>query len=115
MADLYSSCRSIYVNPCSPHSSNSAPSASAQVQEVLASLPAYMQCMSTPSTAVQLRAALARLEGEQALDLPQADYAAHRSLEALRLEDPASMSGCWNPGCAAAHTLAGIGGPSRSA
>ena len=42
-------------------------------------------------------AALARLEGEQ---LPEADYAAHRSLEALRLEDPATMSGCWNPGCA---------------
>ena len=29
------------------------------------------------------------------------------TLEALRLEDPAAMSGCWNPGCAAGLALAG--------
>ena len=50
-------------------------------------------------------AAVARLEDEQ---LPHADYAAHRSLEALRLEDPAILVGCWNPGCAAAFATAGL-------
>ena len=52
----------------------------------------------TPAAAAQFRAALARLEGQ----LPEADCAVHSRLEALRLEDPAAMSGCWNPGCAAA-------------
>ena len=37
-----------------------------------------------------------------------ADCAEDRCLEALRLEDPASMSGCWNPGCAAAFVMADI-------
>ena len=72
----------------------------AQVQEVLADLPPDMRWYSTPAAAAQLRAALARLEGEQ---LPPADCPGHRSLEALRLEDPASMSGCWNPGYAAVY------------
>ena len=77
------------------------------MQEVLADLPTDARCYSTPAAAAQLRAALARLEGEQLRD---ADYPEHRSLEALRLEDPASMSGCWNPGCAAQSAMAG-GGP----
>ena len=34
--------------------------------------------------------------------LREADCGPHRSLEALRLEDPAAMCGCWSPGCAAA-------------
>ena len=76
------------------------------MQEVLADLPANMRCYSTPAATVQLRAALARLEGEQ---LAPADCAAHRSLEVLRLEDPATMFGCWNPGCAAAFAIAGDG------
>ena len=46
----------------------------------------------------QFWAAMDRLETQQ---LPQAGYDAPRSLEALRLEDPAAMSGCWNPGYAA--------------
>ena len=74
----------------------------AQVAEVLADLP--MRCYSTPAATAQLRAALARLEGEQP---PPADCIEHRSLEALRLEDPTSMSGCWNPGYAAALSVAG--------
>ena len=74
---------------------------------MLADLPPDMRCYSTPAATAQLRAALARLEGEP---LPPVDCAAHRSLEALRLEDPAAMSGCWNPGCAAAFAMAGTGG-----
>ena len=41
-------------------------------------------------------AGMERLETER---LPEPEYDAHRSLEALRLEDPATMFGCWNPGC----------------
>ena len=59
-------------------------------------------CM--PAATVQLMADMARYKGQQ---LPEADYATQVSLEALRLEDPAAMSGCWNPGCAAALALAG--------
>ena len=51
----------------------------------------------------QWRTAMARLEAEP---LPEAECAAHRSLEALRLEDPAAMSGCWNTGCAAGPSMA---------
>ena len=40
---------------------------------------------------------------------PQRTAPAHRSLEVLRLEDPATMFGCWNPGCAAAFAIAGDG------
>ena len=47
----------------------------------------------------QYRVALLNLEAGQ---LPQAECAAPCSLEALRLEDPATMSGCWNPGYAMA-------------
>ena len=75
-----------------------------KLQEVLAGLPAEVRRASTPAAAAQLMAALARLEGEP---LPEADCAAPRSLEALRLEDPAAMSGCWNPGCEAALVMAG--------
>ena len=55
----------------------------------------------SPAAAAQHGAALARLEGEQP---PEADFPVHRSLEALRLEDPATMSGCWNPGYAGPGT-----------
>ena len=71
--------------------------ASAQLQELLANLPADM-CGGRELGSAQFQADLARLGGKQ---LPEADHAPHRSLEALRLEDPAAMSGCWNPGCAA--------------
>ena len=60
-------------------------------------------CLRCCSARAGLRAALARLEGEQLRD---ADFPGHRSLEALQLEDPASMSGCWNPGYAAESALA---------
>ena len=93
--------------------SHVAPSAliRAHVQEALAKLLTDMKCMSAPAMAAQLGAALARLECQQ---LPQADHAAPRTLEALRLEDPASMSKCWNPGCAAVYfTMACLGGTSR--
>ena len=57
---------------------------------------------STPAcedaATAQFLAAMERLETQQP---PGAASDAHRSLEALRLEDPAAMSGCWNPGCAA--------------
>ena len=71
-----------------------------QLKEVVAGLPADVRRARTPATAAQFRTALAPLEGEQLQ--PHAGCAAHRSLEALRLEDPAAMSGCWNSGCAAA-------------
>ena len=77
----------------------------AQLQALLAGLPAGVRRPSTPAAAAQLMAALARLEAEP---LPEANLPAHHSLESLRLEDPAAMSGCWNPGCAAALVLAGI-------
>ena len=67
----------------------------AQLQEVLAKYPMNTRFASIEVTG-QYRVALINLEAEQ---LPQEDCAAHRSLEALRLEDPATMSGCWNPGC----------------
>ena len=78
-----------------------------KLQEVLAGLPADVRQPSTPAETAQLMAALARLEAEP---LPKTDCAAPRSLEALRLEDPAAMSGCWNPGCAAALAMAGCWG-----
>ena len=56
-----------------------------------------MSRASGRDAAAQFFAALARQKGQ----LTEADNAAHRSLEALRLEDPAAMSGCWNPGCVA--------------
>ena len=72
---------------------------------------------STPAckkaAGAHFKAALARLEGEE---LPEADCAAHRTLETLRLEDPAAMSGCWNPGCACPGTqglLAWAGSPKK--
>ena len=72
------------------------------MQEVLLEVSANMGRASTPAyeqaARAQWRTAMARLEAEP---LPEADSAAPRSLEALRLEDPAAMSGCWNPGCAA--------------
>ena len=93
----------ILPSTCPPATCASVP---AQAQEVLADLPAGMCCYSTPAAAAQLREALARLESEQ---LREGDYPEHHSLEALRLEDPATMSGCWNPGCATAFLLlAGI-------
>ena len=72
----------------------------AQVQEALDALPLLpiYSAVVEPRLAARLRADLASLEAEQ---LPEAGCAAPRSLEALRLEDPAAMSGCWNPGCAA--------------
>ena len=70
----------------------------AQLQEVLAKYPMNTRFASIEVTG-QYRVALINLEAAQ---LPQADCAAPRSLEALRLEDPATMSGCWNPGCAMA-------------
>ena len=66
-------------------------------------MPTHMR-RSTPGAAAQLMAALARLEAEE---LPEADHTAHRSLEALRMEDPAAISGCWNPGYAASFTISG--------
>ena len=66
-------------------------------------LPPDVRCASTRAAAAQLTAAVARLEAE----LPEAECAAQRSLEALRLEDPAAMSGCWNPGCAAGLAVCG--------
>ena len=77
----------------------------AQLNEVLAGLPPHVKRASTPAAAAEFKAALAPLEGEQLL--PHTGCAAHRSLEALRLEDPAAMSGCWNSGCAAAQAYAG--------
>ena len=74
------------------------------MQEVLANFPPETHSASTPAVAAQAMAALARLEAEP---LPKADFPAHRSLEALRLEDPATIFGCWNPGCAAAPAMAG--------
>ena len=72
------------------------------MQEVLEELSANMGRASTPAceqaAKAQWRTAMARLEAEP---LPEADGAAPRSLEALRLADPAAMSGCWNPRCAA--------------
>ena len=56
-----------------------------------------VQGSTTTAEGAEFREALARLKGQQ---LPHADCTAHRSLEALRLEDPAAMSGCWNSGCA---------------
>ena len=53
-------------------------------------------------------AGLSALGRRQAEQLSQAGYPAHRSLEALRLEDPAAMSGCWNPGCAPAPAQVGV-------
>ena len=73
----------------------------AQLKEFVADLYICECCASTPAAADSLKAVAARVEGEQ---LPEADYPAPRSLEALRLEDPAAMSGCWNPGCAVALT-----------
>ena len=70
----------------------------AQLQEVLTKHPANVRGASV-AAAVQFRAALAKVEAEE---LPQTDCAAPRSLEALRLEDPATMSVCWNHGCAMA-------------
>ena len=67
-------------------------------------LPADVRSASTPAAAAKLRAAVAPVEGEELL---AADSTASRSLEALRLGDPAAMSGCWNPGCAAALAMAG--------
>ena len=58
-----------------------------------------------PAAAVQHVATILGMEGRQP---PKAAVcAAQVSLEALRLEDPEAMSGCWNPGCAAALALAG--------
>ena len=68
----------------------------AQVHELLAEMRMDEWEAGTEAAAAQLNAALARLEAEP---LPEADDAAHRSLEALRLEDPAAWSGCWNPEC----------------
>ena len=97
---------------CTPLQSELPPAvaalAHAQVQEALTIYKAAVRLDSTPASkeaaTAQLRAALVRLEGEP---LPEADCAAHRSLEALRLEDPAAMCGCWNPGCAACPAMAG--------
>ena len=78
------------------------------MQEALTIYKAVVRLDSTPASkeaaTAQLRAALVRLEGEP---LPEADCAAHRSLEALRLEDPAAICGCWNPGYAACLAMAG--------
>ena len=71
----------------------------------MAELPRDVRSADAPAvSSTHFRAAMARLEGEQ---LPQAEYAAHRSLEALRLEDAAIICGCWNTGCAAALAMAG--------
>ena len=59
--------------------------------------------MRMPIATVQLMASMARLEGRQ---LAISDNATQVSLEALRLGDPAAMSGCWNPGCASVLSLA---------
>ena len=76
----------------------------AQVQAVLARLPPNVRRASISDTLEQVRA----LKSRQAEQLRQAGYPVRRSLEALRLEDPATMSGCWNPGCAAALAQAGV-------
>ena len=76
--------------------------ARAQLQELMATYCADECRASTrachDAATAQFWAAMERLETQQ---LPGADYNAPRSLEALRLEDPAAMSGCWNPGYAA--------------
>ena len=75
------------------------------MQAALASLLTDMRRARMPAASVQLVADMARREGRQ---LPEADYAMpSSSLEALRLKDPAAMSGCWNPGCARELALAG--------
>ena len=68
------------------------------MQAALASLLVDARRTGMPAAVIQSVAATVRTEGGQ---WPEADAAAHSSLEALRLADPAAMSGCWNPGCAA--------------
>ena len=67
----------------------------ARLQAALARLLADMRRACMPAATVQLMADMARHKGRQ---LPEAEYATQVSLEALRLEDPAAMFGCWNPG-----------------
>ena len=97
-------CHSLQSTPSSPRPATTAAHARVRLQAALAGLLADMRRARMPAALVDLMADMARTEGRQ---LPEADYAAQVSLEALRLEDPAAMSGCWNPGCAAALALAG--------
>ena len=74
--------------------SSNFPLARAQLRELLETWPTDPQVMRAASQPAQALFALSRLEAEP---LPEADYPAPRSLESLRLDDPAAMFGCWNP------------------
>ena len=80
--------------------------AHAQLPEVLGRVPPDMRGASMFETMAHLYAS-----GRRRAKLSQGGYPTPRSLEALRLEDPAAMSSCWNPGCAPAPAHAGSATP----
>ena len=96
---------SIQATACNKVPPRASAHAHAHLQEDLASLLTDMRRARMPAAAVQHVATMLGMEGRQ--PPKAAEGATPVSLEALRLQDPAAMSGCWNPGCAAVLALAG--------